>query len=171
MSGYSNHSSYPHHPPPPIHPQAAQQNDPLSHHGLPIPQTYQYDAQPPPQQQQPIYNNGHANGHVAQVQQRTTPPASSGAEAPKGNRLRKACDSCSVRKVKVCSFFISIERLRGCAVIFTNASMFSRMLNLLWEWMLILATLVRRYWTSMQSLRISRNPMYLQQAESPTRTS
>ncbi|KAG0647082.1 Quinic acid utilization activator [Hyphodiscus hymeniophilus] len=102
MSSYSGHSSYPHHPPPPQHPQvhqqSAQSNDPLSHHSLPISPQYQYDAQPPQQHQQPLYNNEHINGNGTQDQQNAPPGGP--AEAQKGNRLRKACDSCSVRKVK-----------------------------------------------------------------------
>ncbi|KAH8661692.1 hypothetical protein BGZ60DRAFT_380922 [Tricladium varicosporioides] len=48
------------------------------------------------------YGNGHQNGHHEGVPQAGPPaPASAnGGESAKGNRLRKACDSCSIRKVK-----------------------------------------------------------------------
>lgn len=89
------------------------------HHGLPPhhPQqaAYPFDPQsaaqlqsPPPVQYSNGHGNGPSNGHHgegdAQAEQAVPPPApasTSGGEGQKGNRLRKACDSCSVRKVKV----------------------------------------------------------------------
>ncbi|KAK0114059.1 hypothetical protein ONS96_014905 [Cadophora gregata f. sp. sojae] len=129
MSAYSGQgSSYPHHPHP-HHPQQSQQqshggiripspnganghlhgNDPhsLSAHGLPSQQAFQYDQSA--QQQMQSYANGHSNGHVEDMQQQqqrvqlpAPSPASTSGEGKghKGNRLRKACDSCSTRKVK-----------------------------------------------------------------------
>ena len=52
----------------------------------------------------------HFNPHTSQQHQQAyeeQPNDSAGTEAQaKGNRLRKACDSCSIRKVKVCLFII-----------------------------------------------------------------
>ncbi|KAB8293301.1 hypothetical protein EYC80_007630 [Monilinia laxa] len=76
----------------------------------------QQSPQMPPQMQQ--YNDGMTNDHHGIPMQNTPPPTSmngngngnvnvnvngtsnGNGEAPKGNRLRKACDSCSIRKVK-----------------------------------------------------------------------
>merc|ERR1712093_669372 len=123
-------SSYPHHPHPHHPQQAQQQShvgirmpspnganghihasDPhsLSAHGhqsMPNQQAFQYD--PSAQQQMQSYANGHSNGHVADMEQQqrvqlpAPSPASTSGEGKghKGNRLRKACDSCSTRKVK-----------------------------------------------------------------------
>lgn len=88
-------------------------NDPLSahshtSHGLPAgqQQIYQYDHPSAPQQLQSPYNHGHTNGHghghaEDGPQSASAPAPANGAEGQKGNRLRKACDSCSIRKVKV----------------------------------------------------------------------
>lgn len=86
------------------------QSDPLSsHHGLHVAQPYQYDAQP---SQQSPYNNGPSAStntntdadniqyQAAQYQGQPVAATATG-DAQKANRLRKACDSCSVRKVKV----------------------------------------------------------------------
>lgn len=78
------------------------------HHGLPPPpQAYPnpYDPQSVPQIQSPsAYSNGHTNGHGEGDAQHAIPPpppaSATGGDAQKGNRLRKACDSCSLRKVK-----------------------------------------------------------------------
>ena len=80
------------------------------HQSLP-PQSpsYPYDHQAASHLQSPApYGNGH-NGHgegQAQLPMPTPPPpppgSASGGEGQKANRLRKACDSCSIRKVKVC---------------------------------------------------------------------
>ncbi|KAH9208577.1 hypothetical protein DL95DRAFT_395158 [Leptodontidium sp. 2 PMI_412] len=71
-------------------------------------QAFQYDQAA--QQQMQSYANGHSNGHVEDMQQQqqqrvqlpAPSPASTSGEGKghKGNRLRKACDSCSMRKVK-----------------------------------------------------------------------
>ncbi|KUJ15108.1 uncharacterized protein LY89DRAFT_671495 [Mollisia scopiformis] len=88
--------------------------DPLSahsqQHGIPLGHSpYPYDHQAAQQLQSPASYNGHSNGHGGhghaddgQLQPRSVPaPApASGGEGQKGNRLRKACDSCSIRKVK-----------------------------------------------------------------------
>jgi hypothetical protein len=86
------------------------QNEPLGvHHGLHVAQPYQYDPQP---SQQSPYNNGdnpatHTNPDADDIQyqntqyQGTPVSAAAGGDVQKANRLRKACDSCSVRKVKV----------------------------------------------------------------------
>jgi len=90
------------------------------HHGLPVspvPQQYsfsdssQHHQQHHQHQQHPVQlqysnNNGLANGHAEERQQSVPAQAGSsgsGGEGTKGNRLRKACDSCSIRKVKVCA--------------------------------------------------------------------
>jgi hypothetical protein len=81
----------------------------LPHHSLPPPpQAYAnpYDPQSAAQLQSPsAYSNGHANGHGEGDAQQSIPPpppaSASGGDTQKGNRLRKACDSCSIRKVKV----------------------------------------------------------------------
>ncbi|KAF7918718.1 uncharacterized protein EAE97_011813 [Botrytis byssoidea] len=78
--------------------------------GIPVSPSFQYDPQmgapqgqpspqmPPPMQQ---YNDGMTNGHDSLPIQTGTPSSMNGTgEVPKGNRLRKACDSCSIRKVK-----------------------------------------------------------------------
>jgi hypothetical protein len=82
------------------------------HHNLPQAQSYAaYDQHPPPPpQHQSPYSNGHANGlngqsvssgHMNDAQQGASASAS-GGDGAKANRLRKACDLCSQRKVKVC---------------------------------------------------------------------
>jgi hypothetical protein len=108
----------PHGPPHPSHPgiplsahsPGGAQNDPLNaHHGLHVAQPYQYDPQP---SQQSPYNhspnaatNAHADADSIQYQpaqyQGPPVPAPTTGDVQKANRLRKACDSCSVRKVKV----------------------------------------------------------------------
>lgn len=105
MSAYTSPgNSYPHAS---IHgPGGGGSNDPplATHHGRPAAsQSYPYDPQSTPQLQSP-YSNGHTNGHGGDAQQVVPSPApasATGGEAQKGNRLRKACDSCSIRKVKV----------------------------------------------------------------------
>ncbi|KAF7876706.1 hypothetical protein EAF04_001790 [Stromatinia cepivora] len=68
------------------------QYDPQS---MGAPQGQQSPQMPPPM---PQYNDGMNNGLPVQT---GTPTSMNGTgEAPKGNRLRKACDSCSIRKVK-----------------------------------------------------------------------
>ncbi|CZT50772.1 uncharacterized protein RSE6_11819 [Rhynchosporium secalis] len=79
---------------------------PHGHQGLPNQQSFQYD-QVVQQQLQAYANGGHVED-IQQQQQRVQLPAPSpsssnhGGEGKghKGNRLRKACDSCSMRKVK-----------------------------------------------------------------------
>ncbi len=126
MSGYpGSGANYPL-PHSSIHGPSASDNDGPPHHGLPnLNHGYQYDAPPPQQQQQQQlhspYGNGHQNGHpdgqqlgqqlgqqqlVQQQQQQpqsapVTPSNGNGTDGQKGNRLRKACDSCSIRKVRV----------------------------------------------------------------------
>jgi hypothetical protein len=67
-------------------------------HGAPPHQPYPFD---PNQHVQPQPYNTHPNGndHTQDAQQ----ISGNVAEKPrwKGNRLRKACDSCSIRKVRV----------------------------------------------------------------------
>ncbi|OBT87367.1 hypothetical protein VE02_04194 [Pseudogymnoascus sp. 03VT05] len=65
-------------------------------------QSYSYDANTRPLQFSGINSIPNANAqqhHVGNGQQSDTPTAAQ-IEAQKGNRLRKACDSCSIRKVK-----------------------------------------------------------------------
>jgi hypothetical protein len=91
-----------------------------SHHSLPpLPQAYPnpYDPQSVPQIQSPsAYSNGQANGHGEGDAQHSIPPpppaSATGGDAQKGNRLRKACDSCSLRKVKVVHSFIAHNKLK-----------------------------------------------------------
>lgn len=66
------------------------------HHGVPTGQPYQFD--PHQQAQQQAYAI-QANGHDEEPQQLT--PGTAEKQRWKGNRLRKACDSCSIRKVRV----------------------------------------------------------------------
>ena len=82
-------------------------HDPLTqqqqhqHHGV---QPYPFE----PQQQSTLHPyGGHTNGHSEQADQL----ADNGVEKPrwKGNRLRKACDSCSIRKVRVSFGHLPIE--------------------------------------------------------------
>ncbi|KAI9643210.1 hypothetical protein NHQ30_007826 [Ciborinia camelliae] len=97
--------------------QQQQQQQHQQHHqqqlGIAVPPSFQYDPQSmgPPQAQQspqmppsmPQYNDGMTNdGLPVQTGIQTgTPTSMNGSgETPKGNRLRKACDSCSIRKVK-----------------------------------------------------------------------
>jgi hypothetical protein len=90
------------------------------HHGLPPPpQAYPnpYDPQSVTQIQSPsAYSNGHTNGHGEGDAQHAIPPpppaSATGGDAQKGNRLRKACDSCSLRKVKVVHSFIAYNKLK-----------------------------------------------------------
>ncbi|KAH8812517.1 hypothetical protein F5884DRAFT_785662 [Xylogone sp. PMI_703] len=119
MAGYTAPAiSYPHAPYPPAQipvsgVQQVASSDPHQQH-QPAP-AYQYEPPPPPpqlqqQQQQAIptaYNgtgqtspNSHAQGAQG--------------EGQKGNRLRKACDSCSIRKVKCDE---SGPPCRACAVL------------------------------------------------------
>ncbi|KAL3423309.1 hypothetical protein PVAG01_05056 [Phlyctema vagabunda] len=73
-----------------------QQQQHLQHHHSHQPSQQQQQQQQQPQIQPPTPQyNGHQNGHNADTQAN-----SSGGEKEKGNRLRKACDSCSIRKVK-----------------------------------------------------------------------
>ncbi|TVY44135.1 putative transcriptional regulatory protein [Lachnellula occidentalis] len=104
----------------PVHPNQHQhQHQQQQHHGPP---PYSYYGQPQHQPQQHPHpmqlqyenNNGHMNGHghvnhvddsqqMAQAQaeaQIVGSGTSTPGEGQKGNRLRKACDSCSIRKVK-----------------------------------------------------------------------
>jgi hypothetical protein len=121
MSAYTTPSS--NYPPPlgPPHPQhpgiplsvrnpGGVQSDPLgAHHGLHVAQPYQYDPQP--SQQSPYNNNPNpattSNPDAENIQyqsaqyQGPSVPAPTAGDVQKANRLRKACDSCSVRKVKV----------------------------------------------------------------------
>ncbi|KAE9369063.1 hypothetical protein N431DRAFT_427315 [Stipitochalara longipes BDJ] len=78
-----------------------------THHALPPPSpSYPYDSQSVPQLQSPSPyangQNGHGEGQARLPIPVNTPPSASasGGEGQKANRLRKACDSCSVRKVK-----------------------------------------------------------------------
>ena len=85
------------------------------------------------------YTNGHGHGHGEDAHQLATPPsmsaqggmATSGNGSPaermmqsgegKTNRLRKACDSCSIRKVKVrACLTICVFRLVKCRSMSTN---------------------------------------------------
>jgi hypothetical protein len=128
MSAYTSPgNSYPHAS---IHgPGGGASNDPPlpTHHALPAPlQSYPYDPQTAPQLQSP-YSNGHANGHGGDAQQAVPPPApasATGGENQKGIRLRKACDSCSIRKVKVATNALSILilRMRTKADAFVNSA-------------------------------------------------
>ena len=86
------------------------QHQPPTHHGLPPPSpSYPYDGQSAPQLQSPTpyanSQNGHGDGQMRLPMPVHTPPSASasGGEGAKANRLRKACDSCSIRKVKVCT--------------------------------------------------------------------
>jgi hypothetical protein len=108
----------PHGPPHPPHPglplsahsPGGVQNDPMgAQHGLHVAQPYQYEPQPSQQSQ---YNNGPSAATTSnteadnmQYQPAQYPglpvPGSAAGDAQKANRLRKACDSCSTRKVKV----------------------------------------------------------------------
>lgn len=66
-------------------------------------QSYSYDANTRPLQfpsDGSIPNASAQQQHIGNGQQHGTPTAAQ-LEAQKGNRLRKACDSCSIRKVKV----------------------------------------------------------------------
>ncbi|KAF4629089.1 hypothetical protein G7Y89_g9063 [Cudoniella acicularis] len=67
-----------------------------------VPPPYIFEGQPQQQQHAVPYSNGHTNGHGDEHQQQSqpAPPSASGGDGQKGNRLRKACDSCSIRKVK-----------------------------------------------------------------------
>jgi hypothetical protein len=74
-------------------------HDPLSHqqqHGIPTAQQYHFNPQQQHSPQQTYEGHPNSNGgHPEQL-------IGGGSEAQiKGNRLRKACDSCSIRKVKV----------------------------------------------------------------------
>ncbi|RFU27698.1 hypothetical protein B7463_g8641, partial [Scytalidium lignicola] len=136
MSGYTaSGNTYPHAPYPAAQLPVAgvqqvagtdpqlQNPPPHSHQQHQPPQPYQYDPPPPPpqlqlQQQQGIpaaYSNAPptpANGHAQPGQQHGSP--ASGGDGQKGNRLRKACDSCSIRKVKCDE---SGPPCRACAVL------------------------------------------------------
>jgi hypothetical protein len=65
-------------------------------HGVPALPPYQFDAQ---QQSLSQAYPAPANGHGDESQQ--LPGGSQDKQRWKGNRLRKACDSCSIRKVRV----------------------------------------------------------------------
>ncbi|TAQ84213.1 hypothetical protein B7494_g7469 [Chlorociboria aeruginascens] len=94
MSAYSiTGNNYPH---PTLHGPGRPSVEPLAHNNLPMSQTIQFNPQ---QQPQPPYHNGHVNEHTDEVQQGHSGNGS-GSDGQKGNRLRKACDSCSIRKVK-----------------------------------------------------------------------
>jgi hypothetical protein len=118
-------ATHPHHPGISLsaHSPSSAQNDPLgAHHGLPVAQPYQYDPQP---SQQSPYNNGPnaamvSNPEADNIQYQPSQYQASAVAAPatgdaqKANRLRKACDSCSVRKVKVLISSHPIELLPRC---------------------------------------------------------
>lgn len=89
-------------------------------HDLNLPRDYTYDAQaqlaqlqqqaPPPPPPSYGSNGAQQNGHPGELKLEFVGPmdpttGASAADGQKGNRLRKACDSCSVRKVKVCRVF------------------------------------------------------------------
>lgn len=63
------------------------------HHGLPTGQPYQFDPHQQAQQQPFAIQ---ANGHGEEPRELTPDK-----QRWKGSRLRKACDSCSIRKVRV----------------------------------------------------------------------
>lgn len=66
-------------------------------------QSYSYDANTRPLQypsDNTIPTSNAQQQHIGNGPQSVTPSAAQ-LEAQKGNRLRKACDSCSIRKVKV----------------------------------------------------------------------
>jgi hypothetical protein len=79
------------------------------HHGVPIGQPYQFD--PHQQAQQQAYAI-QANGHGEEQQQLT--PGTAEKQRWKGNRLRKACDSCSIRKVRVSLVTFQESNLAKC---------------------------------------------------------
>lgn len=66
------------------------------HRGVAASQPYQFD---PRQQAQHQAYAVPANGHGEEPQQLT--PGAAEKQRWRGNRLRKACDSCSIRKVRV----------------------------------------------------------------------
>ncbi|KAK2626211.1 hypothetical protein QTJ16_004473 [Diplocarpon rosae] len=125
MSGYQQQAgSYPHHPHS-HHPQNLQphhipspssagsgHNDLSQHHahGLPLQQQTYQPYEPAQMNVNSPYNNHNGHGEMQQspVQLPVQAPSGSGSgsglggagDGVKGNRLRKACDSCSIRKVK-----------------------------------------------------------------------
>ena len=66
------------------------------HLGVPPGQPYQFDPHQEAQQQAYTIQT---NGHGEEPQQ--LPPGAAEKQKWRGNRLRKACDSCSIRKVRV----------------------------------------------------------------------
>ena len=80
--------------------------------------------------------------HPQQQQQQQQQQTS---EQQKTNRLRKACDSCSIRKVKVCS----------------RASHIQARLEL------VLTIVVRRDWSTVPSMFGSRHTMHIRETKSP----
>jgi hypothetical protein len=118
-------NNYHPHPPGPAPPHTNNNNhgqnvvdtgSPMSqHHGGHIPEPFvfgdigqvaqQQQQQPQHQQIHPSFNGPQNGRHTPEAQQGPPPQmqtAPSGGEIQKSNRLRKACDSCSIRKVKVC---------------------------------------------------------------------
>lgn len=120
--------------------------DPAFRLPVPVP-TIEQTQQP---QDLPGHTTSNPDGQTTQPK-RKEKPSKKGASVP---RLRKACDSCSKRKVKVCHAEL-------CAVAIASEL----------SGLIIVMSTVRRGRQTLQSLREPRHPLHLREAKSTSRSS